>query len=214
MARHSPAVLAELNVVLPRGLDATWGAILALDAQGPWAVMDVATACHQTQAKKEIYGYVRALVANGHASETGERASRIHMGPATVPLYRLKRRLVKPPRFDGDGKPAKLTGQQQMWNAMRSISGGYDYRELAHAASTDETVIHPKAAQKYLNHLLKAGYLTVVRPAKPGVPAILQLKSSMKARPLAPMVMRTKFVWDPNVQRVVGSPPAAEEVRP
>lgn len=211
VGRHSSAVIDGLSVVLPRGIDAIWGAILKLDEAGPWAVVDVIAVSHQ--GKKETYGYVKALVANGHAAETGERASRIHMGPATVPRYRLRRRNRTMPRFDRRGRPAKLTGQQQMWNAMRSMSGGYDYRELALAASTDETAIAPRAAQHYLKHLLAAGYLNIVRPAKPGIAALLALKPGMRARPLAPQVMRTKFVWDPNIKSVMGKGEQAQEVR-
>lgn len=211
MGRHSAAVIGELSVVLPRGIDAIWSTILALDEQGPWATMDVAGASHQ--GKKETYAYVLALIANGHIEQAGERASRIHMGPATVPLYRLRRRLMNAPRFGRDGKPAKISGQQQVWNAMRTISGGFDYRELALAASTDETLIAPSAAKTYLKHLLAAGYLNVVRPAKGNVPAVLALKQSVKNRPLAPQIMRTKYVWDPNIRSVVGNSEMSEEVR-
>ncbi|MEW6124151.1 MAG: hypothetical protein AB1698_16170 [Pseudomonadota bacterium] len=212
MARHSSAIIGDLRVVLPRGIEATWAAILQLDDIGPWAVVDVVGQSHQ--GKKETYAYVRALVANGRAQQVGTRAGGCsHLNTADVPLYRLTRRLAEAPRYGKDGKPARATGQQQLWNAMRALPGGYDYRELALAASTDETVISPDTAKAYLKRLLAAGYLVVVRPGRPRHAAIVALKAGMKTRPLAPQIMRTKFIWDPNVRAVVGMGETAEEVR-
>lgn len=212
MAAHSSALIGTLNVVLPRGIPAIWSTIRKLDAKGPWAAMDVADASHA--ALTDIKAYTHALVANGYAEESGARPSRNKSQPGSVKLFRLKRQPANPPRFDGAGRPARPSGQQQMWNAMRAMSGGYDYRELALAASTDEVVVSPVAAHAYLQRLMAAGYLAVVKPAKPGTPAIVRLKPGKNTGPLAPQVMRTKFVWDANLNQVVGTGEPAEEVRP
>ncbi|WP_127088356.1 hypothetical protein [Aquabacter cavernae] len=203
-------MLANLQVELPRTLEAAWAAALKLDAAGPWAVTDVASASEADHSS--LLRYTAALVSNGYAEVVGERPSRSPVVPGVVTLHRLLRRPPAAPRFGRDGRLLKTTGQQQMWNAMRALAS-FTALELAMSASTDEVAVSPAAAKDYVRRLITAGYLKVIRPARGGTPAQVRLLPSRNTGPSAPQIMRTKFVWDPNIKKVAGASSPAEEVR-
>lgn len=100
-----------------------------------------------------------------------------------------------------------------MWNLMRGPvgRGGFTYRDLVHWGQTDETPISTNTAKSYIQMLRGAGYLLQVDPGKPGTPATWRLDPAMNTGPQAPMILRTKLVFDPNRQEVFG-PAEAEEV--
>ncbi|MEW6125072.1 MAG: hypothetical protein AB1698_20905 [Pseudomonadota bacterium] len=183
---------------------------MELDAAGPWAVADVAAASEADHST--LTRYVSALIGNGYAEVVGKRASRSPVVPGVVTLHRLLRRPSAAPRFGHDGRPVKPTGQQQMWNAMRALAS-FDFLELAMSASTDEVVVSPGAAKDYVQRLITAGYLKVIRPARGGTPAQVRLLPSQNTGPRAPQIMRTKFVWDPNTSKIASTGAPAEEVR-
>ncbi len=208
MPRHATLMLAEIRAVLPRGIEAMWDAIRVLDAAGPWSVTDVASHAHCDRV--EAGRYVRALVKCAYAQAAGERPT--HGYPA--PLFTLLRKPFLAPRFDRDGTPSRPSGQEQMWTAIRNLSSGFTFREIAHAASTDVVTVQPVAARSYLKCLLRAGYLATLKAGGPGRPAVLRLKPGMNTGPLPPLILRTKFVWDQNRKAVMGEADEAEEVRP
>lgn len=190
----------SLAVHVPRGPEAWWPAIVKIDAIcSPWTVAEVAMLTGSV--RRSIQDYVGRLCAAGIAAS---------LRPG---CYRLVRRPTEAPRLERDGSVSPPTGQQQMWTAIRALQS-FSYVELAHAASIDTRPISPVAAKTYVNLLGRAGYLAVVQKAKPGTPAVWRLKPSMNTGPLSPLVMRTKFVWDPNRAEVVGPAERAEEVRP
>lgn len=100
-----------------------------------------------------------------------------------------------------------------MWNLMRGPvgRGGFTYRDLVHWGRTDETPISANTAKSYIQMLRAAGYLMQVDPGKPGTPATWRLDPAMNTGPQAPMILRTKLVFDPNRQEVFG-PAEADEV--
>lgn len=102
-----------------------------------------------------------------------------------------------------------------MWNLMRAPLGrnGFTYVDLVGWARTDETQVSPNAAKTYIQMLRAAGYLIQIDPGKPGTPATWRLDPKMNTGPQAPMILRTKLVFDPNRQEVIG-PAEAEEVQP
>ncbi|PZR89670.1 MAG: hypothetical protein DI537_20715 [Stutzerimonas stutzeri] len=102
-----------------------------------------------------------------------------------------------------------------MWNLMRGPMGrgGFTYRDLVHWAQTDETTIAPGTAKSYIKQLSTAGYLLQLDAGRPGTPATWRLDPGMNSGPHAPMILRTKVVFDPNRQEVFG-PAQAEEVSP
>lgn len=123
------------------------------------------------------------------------------------------------PRVRRDGTVIEsLPATRCMWNLIRGPVGrsGFTYRDLVSWSQTDETVISANTARGYIQKLLGAGYLIVIDPGKagtPGTPATYRLDAAMNTGPQAPMILRTRLVFDPNRQEVFG-PAEAEEVSP
>lgn len=187
----------QIAVHMPRGPEAWWPAICKLDALGAaWTAAEVVRLT--ATDRRPVVDYVARLLAAGIIVRTE--------GAQT---YRLARRPVEAPRLERDGTVSPPTGQQQMWNAIRALKA-FNFIEVAHAASTDTRQISTSTAKTYVNALGRAGYLNVLHAGKPGVATIWRLKPSMNTGPLAPAIMRTKFVWDANRAQVVGAAEPAE----
>jgi hypothetical protein len=83
-----------------------------------------------------------------------------------------------------------------------------DYRQLAAFASTQRNPISQASAKTYVLALASAGYLECVQPAVKGgkaLPARYRLIPAMDSGHRAPMIQRTKSVFDPNLNKVVWS---------
>lgn len=125
-------------------------------------------------------------------------------------LWRLARdNGVEAPRLDRKGQPVKQgLGTEQMWRTLRLI-GDFSGAELAAHASTEAMLVSPETAKTYVGHLLKAGYLIEVLPArflgsgKGNLPARYRLAPGKYTGPRPPMVQRTKAIYDPNLDQVV-----------
>lgn len=104
---------------------------------------------------------------------------------------------VEAPRLKDDGTPLPPTGQQNMWLALK-IVGAVTPAELAAYASTLETAVTEPTAETYLRHLHAAGYLVI---SLRGGMALYRLIKDTGG--FAPMIQRTKVVFDPNLQRVM-----------
>ncbi len=185
-------------VHVPRGPERWWPVILGLDTGGTWTVAHIMTLTGSDRAL--VQRYVSRLVAGGYAVRQPQAGH-----------HRLARRPVQAPDLDDTGNPRPLSAQQMMWNAIRSLRS-FSHLEIAHAASIDTQPISPSAAKDYVNRLGRAGFFNAVSMAKPGTPTTWALKPSMNG-PLAPMIMRTKFVWDPNTRAIVGAGDDAREVQ-
>lgn len=99
------------------------------------------------------------------------------------------------PRVRRDGSPViQGQGQENMWNAMR-ILRDFTARELAVAASMPNCLVREASAADYVKHLHQAGYL------RKNGKRYLFLPGAYTG-PLAPMIQRTKRVWDPNLREV------------
>lgn len=119
------------------------------------------------------------------------------------------------PRVRRDGSMIESQpGTRCMWNLIRGPMGrqGFTFRDLVNWAATDETKISVETAKAYIKTLKKAGYLQVLHAGKPGAPATLRLIPSMNTGANAPMILRTKLVYDPNRDEVMG-PAEAEEAQ-
>jgi hypothetical protein len=123
--------------------------------------------------------------------------------------WRVLKRPTQLPPMTRDGKPT-ASKTQQMWNAIRALPS-FTAAEVAIAASIEDSVVALHSAKTYVLLLAHAGYLKVERAGGPNVPAIYRLKPSMNSGPLPPRVLRTKLVFDPNRNEIVG-PAEAEEV--
>ena len=120
-----------------------------------------------------------------------------------VPAHELRQgaaacwRLIKDigfeaPRVRKDGTPVTAgKGRENMWNAMR-IMRVFTARELAVAARTPDCFVKESTAADYAKHLCRAGYL------RQNDDGSYRMLPTAYTGPRAPMIQRTKVVWDPN----------------
>lgn len=116
---------------------------------------------------------------------------------------------IEAPRIDKSGNMiAEGSGNERMWGTIRRLflNQDFNYRELAAFASTANSLVSDETAKSYVSALFHAGYLTCTVPAikgKKARPASYRLILSMNSGRRAPMIQRTKQVFDPNWNRVV-----------
>ncbi|WP_346915094.1 hypothetical protein [uncultured Roseibium sp.] len=158
-----------------------------------------------------VIDYVRRLTKAGFLEVADRQRVPTNVGTTTVQqLYRLLKRPAATPRLNRDGTIAKQgLGQEQLWTAIRALSG-FDSRELAIAATTDDVAIAVETAKAYARHLESAGYLQVLRPGSGTKSRIWRLKRSMDTGPKAPKILRSKMVYDTNRGEIMGAPVAEE----
>ncbi|MDR2551413.1 MAG: hypothetical protein LBD10_14570 [Desulfobulbus sp.] len=113
-----------------------------------------------------------------------------------VTVYALSNDVgAEAPRVRKDGTPVTQgDGRKNMWEAMR-ILRTFTPRELAVAASMPDCLVKESTAADYAKHLCHAGYLRKFGDSYMFLPTAY-------TGPLAPMIQRTKRVWDPNQQKV------------
>lgn len=190
MARLSPEVMAEITVRVPRGQQWFWDIIRDLHrSQGEWTVRDIDGRSNTHTAS--IRDFLRRLERAGYIEVVREIPD-----PNRKPrkVYRLLRNQPEAPRLRRDGSPAKDLGrgQEQMWRSLRML-GVVTVRDLAVAASTEETRVTVETARSYLKHLHAAGYLKRLERGR------YRLRPDRNTGPLAPQVRRCDFVFDPNL---------------
>ncbi|SJN08993.1 Phage protein [Halomonas citrativorans] len=114
---------------------------------------------------------------------------------------------VEAPRVRRDGTTPPPQGREQMWRTLKII-GECTAAELAQAATTPEVPVSHETTIEYLRLLTYAGYVTITRPATSGTGAVnarYRLNVSRWTGPMAPMIRRTKELYDPNTGEVVYS---------
>jgi hypothetical protein len=190
----------------PGGRQAIWEAIRRL---GTFTVPQVATAC--AGHPKTVQGYVDCLLASGHVCKT---IGVLAQGSDLV-LTLVRDVGVEAPRVRADGSPVTQgLPREQMWRTMRHKgTGDFDYRDLALWSSTEDVAVSEVDAQDYLKHLVKAGYLILVAPArssKPSHPARYRFDPRRNTGPKPPMVQKMKTVFDPNLRKIVWFPEVEE----
>ena len=150
--------------------------------------------------ESRISDYMRSLIAGGFLVRTNPEAR-----PAKRAEYRLARDVgVEAPRVRRDGTLPPPPGREQIWRTLKII-GDCTARELADAASTPHVAIAEATASEYLRFLASANYVAIVRPGSPGVLTRYRLLPTRWTGPLAPMIQRTKQLYDPNTGEVVYS---------
>lgn len=116
---------------------------------------------------------------------------------------------IEAPRISKKGVVVTQCGvNEAMWGTLRRILIGkeFNYRELAFAASTTKQVVSEETAKTYVFMLAGAKYLECVKPAVRGrraQPGRYRFKPNMDTGSLAPMIQRTKQVYDPNRNQVM-----------
>jgi len=100
---------------------------------------------------------------------------------------------------------------QQMWNILRGPQArrGITARDLAMLAATHDTPVTLQQARGYLNALEGSSHVRIAQER--GKEAIYRLPPDRNTGPLAPRVMATQFVVDPNGLSVSAAPIVARE---
>lgn len=160
--------------------------------------------------KASVGDYLKRLLAAGIIEECGTKPLTLNPGSRfQQKVYRLVNDIGNlAPRLTAEGKPL-IEARDQMWRTMKMLSS-FNAVDLAAAASTEECAVSPVDARDYCAHLLKAGYLIVMREATYNSKTVYRLRPSMNTGPHAPKVQRTKLVFDPNRQEVMWH----EEIEP
>ncbi|MFT4162827.1 hypothetical protein [Shinella sp.] len=202
------ALKVRKGKVPQRGNDHFWSVIMERHRAGQsFSVRDIDAASDARITT--IRDFVQRLVKAGLVEEAEAAAV------ATDTRYRPLVIQSAAPRVRRDGSMIESQPATRcMWNLMRGPVGraGFTYRDLVAWSQTDETPISVHTAKSYIKLLRAAGYLIQVDPGKPGTPATWRLDPLMNTGPRAPMILRTRLVYDPNRQEVFG-PAEAEEVQ-
>lgn len=183
-----------------RGSAYMWSVVRDLTAADRNRAFGVADVLDQTNGTEPgtVRKWLRTLVKAGVLTE--EQGS-----------FRCLRRPTMLPHISNDGRivPAR---NDAMWATIRGLRT-FTPRELALVASTEEAAVKEWTAKAYVVKLFAAGYLVVVTPATSRRQATYRLKPSKNTGPLAPRILRTKLVYDPNLNQVMGDA-EIEEVDP
>lgn len=210
---------ASLPVRVPRGYEGFWEIMVRLDkAQGCFTVADVDG--ESNVSIKCISKYLKALVAAGFVEPISTRPHKIR-GKYPTPLYKLMKHPLKAPRVRADGSLVlDTTAAEQLWIAMRNLTTGFSLAELMFAATTEDVKPNRQTAGRFVRQLHQAGYLAVTNTTRRGGikgrggASAWRLKPGMNTGPLPPSLkhINGKSVWDPNLQKFMGSAPIAKEV--
>lgn len=205
MSRKPVHIESQSRNGKPYGRQAMWE---AMRKQKSFSLLDIALASGRDSSS--VGEYVRRLINAGIVEEAG-------LIPSTFTSHkRYQRRQFRllrdvgaeAPRLRPDGSPL-VEARDQMWLTMKMLAS-FNYADLAAAASTESCPVSPVDAQNYCGHLLKAGYLAVIRASTPTNKAVYRLLPSMNTGLHAPMVQRAKVVFDPNTNKVMWH----EEIEP
>lgn len=178
-----------------------WDAIRALHADGtPITLRDISLLQVEPLSDSLISDYLRNLFTGGFITRTNPDAPR-----ATVAYYALIRDVgVEAPRVRRDGSLPPPPGREQLWRTLKII-GAFTGQDLADAASTPKVLVAKATADEYIKMLSRAGYLQTVVEPSPGVPGRYRLVPRHWTGPMAPMIRRTKDLYDPNIGEVIYS---------
>jgi hypothetical protein len=141
-----------------------------------------------------VNGYLESLVKGGFVT-AGPMIEGPSRGCGKVRSYTLTRDIgVDAPRLRRDGTELPSTAQQKMWLAMK-IFKAFSAADLAGCASTSGEDVPVVTAESYIRHLSGAGYLSSLGSG------VYRLVNNTGGH--APMVQRTKVVFDPNLNRIM-----------
>ena len=171
---------------------AVWDALRLLDA---FTSADLTAAGASRMA---VHNYLTAWEAAGHIRRTGLRDRFV--------VYERRSEAAEAPDVPvraGDRLP-KGRAAQQLWTAARFLDG-FDAIDLSSHASTEALAVTPGEAQAFASMLLRAGYLKVVRKARPPQ-HLARYRLLRNTGPEAPFEKRVRAVYDPNKGEYVHVP--------
>lgn len=166
-------------------------------------------------SESAVKDYVKALLKAGFIAVIDSEAVGTMCKRHTYQL--IKDNGVEAPRISKQGViVTQGSVNEAMWGTLRRLLKGrdFDYRELAAFASTSKQVVAEETAKTYVHMLANAGYFECVTPAVLGRrarPGRYRLKANMDTGSRAPMIQRTKQVYDPNRNEVMWVEPKGDE---
>lgn len=170
----------------PYGRRAVWAMIRELES---FTRLELRARLPQVH-KHVVHEYLSALVKGGYVL-AGDMV-KAALSSSRERMYHLARDVgVDAPRLRKDGSELPPTGQQKMWMAMK-VLGWFTPSALAGAASINGMIVAESAAEEYVKHLSRAGYLQTSGTDEK------RYRLLDDTGGLAPMVQRTKVVFDPN----------------
>lgn len=206
---------AHIELAGGKGLrQRVWDRIRQIPPSRPFSLRDLLFG-DEINSESTAQEYITGLF---HAGYLDLRAAAVRHGAASKrspAYYSLARDAgAEAPRVRKDGTPVTMgLAQEQMWRTLRLLKGDTNARELAAHAGTPEIPVRETAANDYLGHLHRAGYLRCIRAGqgtgRGGIQARYQLISNTGPRP--PMVCRADAVYDPNLGKTVWVRPVTEE---
>lgn len=183
-------IVAEAAGGKPYGRRAVWQAIRELQV---FTAMEVRLRI--PHVKGSLVDDYLALLVRGGFVERGPMVKGMGLGCGKVRQFTLLRDTgVEAPRLRKDGSPVPPTAQQHMWLAMK-ILGTFTVDDLLSSAATGNVPVHSHTAELYVSHLHNAGYLV-----KLNADAYMLVNNTGG---LAPMIQRTKCVFDPNLNKIM-----------
>lgn len=169
----------------------------------------VSAICSTTGELDAAYRYLQALAAGGYV-QVIDREQRPDGKYGSYRYELIKDAGIEAPRLRADGSPVTQgMAREQLWRSMR-ILREFNVLELRGASDTAHVPVSRDGAEAYITHLKRAGYLTCVRPARPGVLARYRLLYSRNSGPKPPQVQANGAIYDPNLRRVVWSRPGPQ----
>ena len=174
-----------------------WEAILELDSIGkPFDKTGVQDHCDPMVSWTLVDDYFDDLEKAGFLKRVGGTGVSKGVMGKPIQFVLAKKRQGEAPRVSVTGvKVTQGSGTEAMWRAMKVLPS-FDYTDIAKAATLGTLVVKPQTAKTYVAHLGRAGYLTTVRPSKPGTPARHRLVNNTGMH--APAITRMKVVFDRN----------------
>lgn len=186
-----------------------------LTRQALWAEMrrlkqfTVPQLCQERNQTFLAYNYLRALEAGGFVRRAEQLSSPDR--PDTY-LYILERDVgIDAPRLRRDGSVVTQgLARAQIWRCMQ-ILRDFSAAEIQLSATTPKAPVNVVEVKRYISHLHRAGYLTCIRPSRPGVLSRYRLIRARNTGPRPPMVQSSGNIYDPNLNRVVWYRPVVAE---
>jgi len=168
-----------------------------------------------TEVRKELSlatmtatSYLNALREGGYIKAIDQEP--VIGGVSDRIVYKLVHDIgIEAPRVKPNGEPVTQGAKQQaMWGTIHRMFQAKDFSilELVALASTPTQPVSSELATSYVRALTKAGYLCNTVPAKRSRKPILgryRLVQGKYTGPRAPIIARTKAVYDPNLNKVV-----------
>lgn len=155
-----------------------------------------------------VKDYVRVLAIAGFIAVCDTQ--KVGPGVCVRKIYKLVRDYgIEAPQINKKGELVeRATVNEAMWGTIRRVLKGkqFNHQELASFASTETQAISQETAKTYIYYLTAAGYLNCVAEAVRGKKHALAkyvFKANMDTGPRAPMIQRTKQVYDPNKNKVM-----------